>query len=777
MSTENRNHFIARRVTIGAAASLVAFVSCSTVLAATGTWTGGGADRAWSSPANWDVVPGVANGTFINTDTALFTGLLPVVGADTAVNISVDANRNIGNFTFDNVTGYNPTPDPAPTAYAVSINGPESLHLTGGGVAHVTANQTTALTLTYTLAAPMIVHGPNYTFRYDAPVTPTVNFRPQGQISSASAGGTTLIFDGTHNSSPTFPPGSSGLKQSFGQIYSQIVDGAGPVSILKTGTGVWELNPQAGAFNNFSGNITVNGGVLRIRTKFDVGANALGSAPMTENNDIIINSGGYVRFSMDGVNGTAPPYTAFPTARSVKITTGNANGGALDASLDASNGNVMTNLKNETGPALDLNFATVNSTGSTATNVTLGAGFNLTGTTANQGGVKVVLGANTPEMRWGQRMDIGSVDRVFEIGDSTATVDFQLSSVITGSGRIIKTGPGLLRFGHNGATSGVATSNGVNYLGNAFGGLEIREGSVSFNGDNNLAGVSPNVTAPPPVSITGGTLVLAGQTQTFGAFKMTKGTIDNTLSGTIAAPSFALAPTGADSFTISAVLANDASGAATLTKTGTGKALLRAINTYTGLTTVQGGALNVNNDASEPILSGGGANIIGGRIEFDYTGGSSPAAAIIPLLTAGYTTNFSTGPIKSSTATSSRGLGYSDNGVDTFTVAAALYGDANLNGIVNFDDLLALAQNYGASSKTWSQGDSNYDGSVGFDDLLKLAQNYGATLLTSGEILTDAQVAQSFEAHWALALSIVPEPTTLGLLGGLSMLSRRRSAR
>jgi hypothetical protein len=66
---------------------------------------------------------------------------------------------------------------------------------------------------------------------------------------------------------------------------------------------------------------------------------------------------------------------------------------------------------------------------------------------------------------------------------------------------------------------------------------------------------------------------------------------------------------------------------------------------------------------------------------------------------------------------------------------------------------------------------------VGFDDLLKLAQNYGATLLTSGEILTDAQVAQSFEAHWALALSIVPEPTTLGLLGGLSMLSRRRSAR
>lgn len=67
--------------------------------------------------------------------------------------------------------------------------------------------------------------------------------------------------------------------------------------------------------------------------------------------------------------------------------------------------------------------------------------------------------------------------------------------------------------------------------------------------------------------------------------------------------------------------------------------------------------------------------------------------------------------------------------VDFYTLA----GDMNRDRVVNFDDLLVLAQNYGQSGKVFSQGNLNYsaDGAVDFDDLLILAQNYGQLLVVS----------------------------------------------
>ncbi|MFT3786743.1 MAG: Ig-like domain-containing protein [Tepidisphaeraceae bacterium] len=57
-----------------------------------------------------------------------------------------------------------------------------------------------------------------------------------------------------------------------------------------------------------------------------------------------------------------------------------------------------------------------------------------------------------------------------------------------------------------------------------------------------------------------------------------------------------------------------------------------------------------------------------------------------------------------------------------------LAGDANRDHTVDFTDLLAIAANYGQSSKNFSQGDFNYDGTVNFSDLLILASRYGTTL-------------------------------------------------
>jgi hypothetical protein len=111
----------------------------------------------------------------------------------------------------------------------------------------------------------------------------------------------------------------------------------------------------------------------------------------------------------------------------------------------------------------------------------------------------------------------------------------------------------------------------------------------------------------------------------------------------------------------------------------------------------------------------------------------------------------------------------------------ARFGDANLDGAVDFNDLVKLAQNYntadipaGYKYVTWVQGDFTYDGIVDFNDLVKLAQNYNTALPTSpvpgapGDFTTDL----------ARAFASVPEPSgaliTLLAACGFVLPRRRR---
>jgi len=56
------------------------------------------------------------------------------------------------------------------------------------------------------------------------------------------------------------------------------------------------------------------------------------------------------------------------------------------------------------------------------------------------------------------------------------------------------------------------------------------------------------------------------------------------------------------------------------------------------------------------------------------------------------------------------------------------YGDANLDGKVDFNDLVILARHFGMSGATWANGDFDGDGKVDFNDLVLLARNYGHTV-------------------------------------------------
>jgi hypothetical protein len=111
-------------------------------------------------------------------------------------------------------------------------------------------------------------------------------------------------------------------------------------------------------------------------------------------------------------------------------------------------------------------------------------------------------------------------------------------------------------------------------------------------------------------------------------------------------------------------------------------------------------------------------------------------------------------------------------------VRTTLAGDANLDGTVDFNDLVKLAQNYNAqvSSTTeswWTHGDFNYDGSVDFNDLVKLAQNYNGALPAA-----PADLSTGFQQDFARALAQVPEPGAAVLVGiALCGLGRRRRSR
>lgn len=53
------------------------------------------------------------------------------------------------------------------------------------------------------------------------------------------------------------------------------------------------------------------------------------------------------------------------------------------------------------------------------------------------------------------------------------------------------------------------------------------------------------------------------------------------------------------------------------------------------------------------------------------------------------------------------------------------FGDANLDGLVDFSDFLQLSSNYGLENSSWSQGDFDGNGTVNFEDFLLLSNNFG----------------------------------------------------
>jgi PEP-CTERM motif len=166
---------------------------------------------------------------------------------------------------------------------------------------------------------------------------------------------------------------------------------------------------------------------------------------------------------------------------------------------------------------------------------------------------------------------------------------------------------------------------------------------------------------------------------------------------------------------------------------------------------------------------------------------NDPKTTLLPKLIAGRNNGTWTGPgITSSSAAANNVLyavGYADGNVDTltsagpnqFTMEFTLAADANLDGSVDFPDLVSLAQNFGFTGRDWAQGNFNYDstGTVAFSDLVILAQEFGdsTTIASAGGPVSVSPAWQSLQAT-----AVVPEPASLAIaaIGAVGLLARRR---
>lgn len=185
--------------------------------------------------------------------------------------------------------------------------------------------------------------------------------------------------------------------------------------------------------------------------------------------------------------------------------------------------------------------------------------------------------------------------------------------------------------------------------------------------------------------------------------------------------------------------------------------------------------------SSLQVATGGDLDIADALVVVDYDV-ASPLASIVASRNAG--------DLTSSTLTGTTAVAVVDNAalqtssfggmsVDatSILIRRTLRGDTDMNGNVGFSDLLSLAQNYNVlSGAGWEDGDSDFNGSVDFADLLALAQNYNQALSLVETQSLLSTFGADFASDWSYAVSVIPEPATVGLVIGsmFAMRMRRR---
>ena len=171
--------------------------------------------------------------------------------------------------------------------------------------------------------------------------------------------------------------------------------------------------------------------------------------------------------------------------------------------------------------------------------------------------------------------------------------DTSFKGIISETGTFTKSGAGALTLTNSNTYTGLTT---------------ITAGTLTLDqaGTTTTGQVIKDTNA---VTVNGGTLALADDTETVGALTLTDGSLTGT-GNTIVGTSYTLNTGDEDTFTASAILG----GSANLTKSEAGTTILSGANTYTGTTTVSGGILSVSGSITSVSINNSATLTVSGAL-------------------------------------------------------------------------------------------------------------------------------------------------------------------
>ncbi len=403
------------------------------------------------------------------------------------------------------------------------------------------------------------------------------------------------------------------LTIAAGETLTLGIDGSGfrvnlTLSATSVSTIAGTLNVTSGTVNRFlqnDGDLTITG-TGNVRDNFSVTG---------FDSDFILGANATLRIgSINGIT-TSPTASGniqvtglrtFPTTADY-VFVGAANqstGNGLPATVNdltivntGGGGNNTVSLTSSTGVSGTLSVNTgVFALG--ANNVTTVGALNMTGTSITGTGTLTLAGdvttnASATASLISCPIGLGGSTRTFNVDDTAAVPDLNITGLISGAGGIVKSGIGSMNLS-NASNSYVGSTTAAQGI------LRIAA----------AGGAIPNGSA----LIVNSTLDLNGNNETVGSLAGS-GTITSNAGTTMTLTM------GGDntSTSFSGVIQNGSSTAVSISKTGTGALSLSGANTYSGSSTVLAGTLNINNataiGSGQLIINGGNIdNTSGGLI-------------------------------------------------------------------------------------------------------------------------------------------------------------------